>query len=193
MGPPALFSAFAFLVTAALSAQKPLHVFDGANSMDRFGESVSAAGDVDGDGHADVVVGAPLDDSGGADSGMMSVFSGWTGAALFAARGTAAGDHYGWSVAGAGDVDGDGFSDLVVGSPFDDDNGQNSGSACVLSGRSGGLLHIIVGDAAGDQMGWSVAAAGDVERGDREDRVAAHRGPERAAFARLPWRPRRRK
>ncbi|MBL8746524.1 MAG: FG-GAP repeat protein [Phycisphaerae bacterium] len=139
-----------------------LYTFNGDAAGDRFGWSVSGAGDVNGDGFDDVIVGARFNDSNGTDSGSAQVFSGATGAVLYTFNGVGAGDLFGWSVSGAGDVNGDGFADLIVGAPFHDANGANSGSARVLSGADGAVLHTFVGDAVGDNLGSSVGGAGDV-------------------------------
>ena len=68
-------------------------------------------GDVDGDGHADLIVGAPYDDNNGTDSGSARVYSGSTWAVLYTFDGDSPGDRFGTSVSGAGDVDGDGDTD----------------------------------------------------------------------------------
>ena len=85
---------------------------------DGFGESVSGAGDVNGDGYADFVVGAPETDNG---RGAAFVYYGMSTGVVRDAQqhldGAAEGDAYGTVVAGAGDVDGDGFDDLVVAAP----------------------------------------------------------------------------
>ncbi len=67
-----------------------------------------------------------------------------------------AGDQMGVSVHSASDADGDGFDDVIVGSPFDDPNGANSGSARVYSGKTGALLHTFKGEHPGDQFGTAV-------------------------------------
>ena len=123
------------LLAAGAAAQNPAQLWQwyGDSAGDWFGRSVSSAGDVDGDGFDDVVVGAYRDDNNGTDSGSARVFSGATGAILHTWNGDSAGDQFGWSVSGAGDVDGDGFDDVVVGAPHDDNNGTDSGSATVLT------------------------------------------------------------
>jgi uncharacterized repeat protein (TIGR01451 family) len=148
----------------------------GENAYDHFGYAVATAGDVNGDGFADLVVGAPYNDDTGTDAGKAYVYHGspaglgsdraWT------AVGEQAGNRFGYSVATAGDLNGDGFADLVVGAPYNDDNGTSAGKAYVYLGSESGLRQDAMPDwtATGvndyDNFGACVATAGDVN-GDR--------------------------
>jgi hypothetical protein len=134
---------------------------DGAGSYEYFGAAVDFAGDVDGDGYPDILVGS-AEANGGA--GFASVYSGATGVQLLQVVGNGA-EQLGGDVAGIGDVDGDGFADLLVGAP----NANGVGAAYVFSGFSGALLHQFDG-AAGTTMGFGLANAGDVD-GDGVDEL----------------------
>jgi hypothetical protein len=146
--------------------------FDGQAADDRFGANLSGAGDVDGDGFDDVIVGANGANSGGlTGAGSAYVYSGATGALLWQFDGQAAYDAFGASVSGAGDVDGDGFDDVIVGAYFASPGGRASaGSAYAYSGATGLLLGQLNGQAAHDNFGKSVSGAGDVD-GDGFDDV----------------------
>ena len=146
-----------------------LHRSVGSAWNDLFGWSVSGAGDVDGDGRADVIVGAPIGNYARVISGRPPY------ATLYTFTGDTAGDQFGRSVSGAGDVDGDGYPDLVIGAPFDDNAGTSSGSARVFSGSTGVAIRTLSGDASGQQLGWSVCGAGDVNGDGRADVVVGAR------------------
>ena len=133
--------------------------FQGTSSGELFGESLSDAGDVNGDGVPDLIVGAPNDDNNGFRSGSVQVFSGSDGAVLYTFLGDSAGDQFGRSVSGAGDINGDGFDDVIVGAPYDD---NRVGSAKVFSGLDGSVLYTFNGDSFDDRFGASVSGAGDV-------------------------------
>ena len=153
----------------------------GEAAGDLFGYSVSGAGDVNGDGYADVIVGAYSDDGGGLDAGRAYVYFGGPGADAVAdltLTGAAAGDWFGWSVSGAGDVNGDGYADVIVGGHLDDAGGMDAGRAYVYFGGPGADAVAdltLTGAAAGDQFGISVAGAGDVN-GDGYADVIVGRG-----------------
>jgi hypothetical protein len=164
---------------------------DGAGANDYAGTAVAAAGDVNGDGIGDVIIGAyRADNNARTSSGSAYVVFGKAttttvdlnalGAGGFRIDGAAANDYAGWAVAGAGDVNGDGLADVIVGAYLADNNARtNSGSAYVVFGKrataaidlnalgAGGFR--IDGAVAGDAAGYGVAGAGDVNGDGRAD------------------------
>lgn len=138
------------------------------NANDWFGISVSSAGDVNGDGYSDVIVGSYGNDSNGADAGRAYVYYGgasMNNTADVIMNGAAAGDYFGYSVSGAGDLNGDGFSDVIAGGYLNDNGGVDAGRAYIYFGAA--VMDSIAdvrlnGAAAGDRFGFSVSDAGDV-------------------------------
>jgi hypothetical protein len=153
-------------------AATPTGVISGARQGDQFGISVASAGDVNGDGYSDLVVGSQMADPGGRESaGRASVFygsvSGIPALPTMIIEGRAEGNQFGISVASAGDVNGDGYADLVVGAHHLHPVGlDRAGSASVFHGSAAGLTAIpartFAGVTAGDRFGFSVASAGDL-------------------------------
>jgi hypothetical protein len=148
----------------------------GEKGSEEAGASVSGAGDVDGDGNDDVLVGAYRYNAGpDAYAGAAYLVLGPVRGTLDLSRADAKlvgedlDDFAGFDVSGAGDVDGDGRDDVLIGAMGVDDGGANAGAAYVLLGPVTGRLTPsmadaeIVGEADGDQMGWSVSGAGDTD------------------------------
>ncbi|MFO1350909.1 MAG: integrin alpha [Gammaproteobacteria bacterium] len=124
----------------------------GAAAGDRAGRAVSGLGDVNGDGVADLLIGAYGVVTDGNDSGASYVvfgsstlsalgtaglpLSALNGANGFRLNGVAAGDRAGRTVSGLGDVNGDGVADLLIGAPLADPNGSASGASYVVFGSS---------------------------------------------------------
>ncbi len=133
-----------------------LYTLYGAGGI--FGSSVSGAGDVNKDGFADVIVGAPWYSG----PSFAQVFSGRTGGMIYSFSSYA--DGFGISVSGAGDVNKDGFADVIVGASTNSERGTNYGKAIVYSGSTGAVLHSFYGDGYWALFGWSVSSAGDVNR-----------------------------
>ena len=149
---------------------------NGLTEYDQLGDSVSSAGDINGDGFADLIIGAPSADSyvvfGGAYVGYsgsidLSTLDGTYGFAIATASA---------SVSGAGDINGDGFDDLIIGAPGANPNGNRSGASYVVFGGAyvgysgsidlstldGTNGFVINGSTAFDQTGFSVSGAGDL-------------------------------
>ncbi|MEM7203186.1 MAG: integrin alpha [Planctomycetota bacterium] len=147
---------------APVAAQPPLSQLNGSAGA-QFGRAVAAVGDLDGDGHAEVLVGAPIDSTSSPGAGAAFLYSGATGTVLRTVLGAVADDGLGAAVAGLGDVDGDGVPDYAIAAPGDDTEDVNAGSVLVISGADGSTLHRVDGETAGDALGTAVAAAGDVD------------------------------
>jgi hypothetical protein len=136
-----------------------------------FGAAVATAGDVNGDGFSDVIVGAWQYDGGETDEGRASVYlgssSGLSANPAWTAESDQADAHFGISVAPAGDVDGDGFDDVIVGADQYDNGEQDEGRAYVYRGSSSGLAATPVWTTESNQAlahtGLAVATAGDVD------------------------------
>jgi len=143
------------------------YTFDGPDATDEFGRSVSGAGDVNNDGHDDLIVGSYFDDDAGTNAGSATIYSGLDGSVLHRFEGDEAGDFFGWSVSEAGDVNADGFADVIVGAPVG--GAGNEGFARVFSGQDGSTLYTLNGDSSGDQLGWFVGFAGDVDADGFDD------------------------
>ncbi|MCJ7549726.1 MAG: integrin alpha [Anaerolineae bacterium] len=169
-GPPGLTGGFLESSTAAIHGTVPYQ---------SAGYAVAIAGDVNGDGFDDVLVGAHGDADAPGYTGRVWLFLGgregwhldlseeWADTTF---EGEAPGDWTGYSVAGAGDINDDGFGDILIGAPRSDDG---NGKAYLVFGRPEfpGAMHLGAADAIfsggpGELAGWSVAAAGDMNGGD---------------------------
>lgn len=151
--------------------------FQGAAAYDYAGFAVAGASDVDGDGYDDFLVGAQ-GDGGGAGAAYLVLGSATPTAGNLSSSisytGEGANDAAGISVAGAGDIDHDGYGDVLVGAYANDDGGNTAGAAYLVlgsaapSGTSLGAAVQYTGEAAADMAGCSVAGGGDVD-GDGYD------------------------
>ena len=188
-------------------------VIRGDSTSDSVGTGVSSAGDIDGDGFDDVIVGGPFGDDGGMEAGEAYVIFGKSGGfgapdaagrrvidlttlgwdQGFIIRGDTADDRLGVSVSAAGDINGDGYDDLIVGANRGDDGGSNAGEAYVIFGSALGFGtsdstgrnvidlttlgiaegFIIQGDLASDSAGSSVSAAGDINDDGYDDLIVS--------------------
>lgn len=155
----------------------------GVQARQWVGTSVASGGDVDGDGQLDLVIGASGDTSGGEGAGAAYLFSGPLSGDLLVSDATATiigaeGDRLGNTVACAGDLNRDGFADLLLGAPLANGiAGDDVGAAYVFAGpvdgsfRSSDASGRVEGGAAGDQAGGSVASAGDIDGDGYDDLV----------------------
>lgn len=180
-------------------------VIQGDAIGDYAGSRVSAAGDVNGDGIDDLILLAPYASGGGHDAGQAYVVFGQAGqnrtridlsslAATdgFTVQGSILNGFVDATVAGLGDVNGDGFDDVAIGVPADNRGGTAAGGAYVILGKAGATRtsitlsvwtplpasdgFVIQGDSAGDQAGASISAAGDVNGDGIDDFIIGAHG-----------------
>ncbi len=118
---------------------------------DELGTGLEAAGDTNRDGIPDVIAGGP------SARGMVRVYSGRDGRVLHTFRSPNANELFGTHCSGAGDVDGDGYADVIVGSPGKPGEEKTPGHAYVYSGKDGSLLRTFQGERPGDQFGSTVS------------------------------------
>ena len=195
----------ASIALSAIAAGSGGFVINGQNADDRSGISVASAGDINGDGFDDLIIGAfAADPAGRTDAGKSYVVFGQgtglgasialsaiaAGSGGFVINGQNANDSFGVSVAGAGDVNGDGFDDLIIGAygatPASGNEavksyvvfGQGSGfgasiALSAIAVGSGGF--VINGQNANDFSGFSVASAGDVNGDGFDDLIRGAR------------------
>lgn len=163
--------------------------FLGEAEGDASGRSAAAAGDVNGDGYDDFLIGAIYSDAGGVDAGQSYLFLGRQAAdwgmdyplsmADASFVGESAGDQIGRRVAGTGDVNGDGCADLLFGASYNHQVAPSSGKAYLVLGRQAadwGTHYPLsqadasfLGEAEGDQAGRRVSTAGDVNHDGLSD------------------------
>lgn len=150
--------------------KSPASVFKSNQANAHLGQSLASAGDVNGDGFSDLVIGSYLYDAGQNNEGIVMI---WHGGASGINAANAAALHanqpesaFGYSVSGAGDVNGDGYADVIVGAPRYDNGQSEEGAAFVFRGTPSGISktasNMLEADQADAGFGTSVSAAGDV-------------------------------
>ena len=171
----------------------------GDDPGDRLGASVSSAGDINNDGFDDFIIGAPQNNDAGIDAGSAYVIFGKAGgfgsidltnlqpSNGFIIRGDLAYDNAGRSVSSAGDVNGDGFDDIIVGAPSGDNAFPNAGEAYVIYGKASGFGtvdltalaagsgFVIQGPAQERAAGYDVSSAGDINGDGFDDLIVTSR------------------
>ncbi len=188
-GAPGQAAAFVILGATTLPAAEVQDVsalsLSSADTDGALGQAVAGVGDVDGDGLDDVAVGAP--DEGAEYEGSVVIVAGGTTGALAstsAAVVITGATRYGFAgqaLGAAGDVDGDGLADLLVGAPGDWNEGSFQGSAYLVLGGASGAVDlaspdaVTTGDARSDGFGTALAA-GDRDGDGRPDVLGGARG-----------------
>jgi gliding motility-associated-like protein len=149
----------------------PVNVLESNQSNAIYGIQAKSAGDVNGDGYSDLIIGAYVYDNGQVDEGAAFVYhgspDGLSVVPLVINNITQNISGFGYAVATAGDVNNDGFSDVIISAPWFDDNGGNEGRAFVYYGSTSGIsitANVVLDEAnqGAAYFGYSLGSAGDV-------------------------------
>ncbi len=161
--------AYVYMGSATGLGTMPAWIGESNQAGASFGVSVSTAGDVNGDGYSDVIIGAYQYDNGQTNEGRAFVYrgsaTGLVSTGLWWVEGNQGEARLGYSVSTAGDVNGDGYSDVIVGADQYDNDSVNEGRAFVYHGSATGLgaaVWNVEGGHVGASLGSSVGTAGDV-------------------------------
>ena len=152
-------------------------ILAGEGELGSFGECVSYAGDVNRDGYADVIVGSHCDDSNGLHAGRAFIYLGGNpmddhADVVFTGEGEF--NYFGSSVSYAGDVNRDGYDDVIVGAPGNDAGGEKAGRVYIYQGGRFMNSHadvIITGRSPGQRIGSCLSNAGDMNKDGYDDIV----------------------
>jgi len=165
-----------YVISGADLSTIRLHAGEGF--FDHLGTSVTATGDIDGDGVADYLLGAPDSNPRGLpDVGSAFLYSGATGALIRRIDGDLRDDRLGSAIDGIEDANGDGIPDLLIGAKGVDAPGiLDAGKVMLISGADFSVLMELVGNQPGIALGHAVAAAGDVDADGFPELVAGGSG-----------------
>lgn len=165
----------AALVSANLNTANA--IFTGEVAEDTSGGSINSAGDLNNDGYDEILIGAAANDDAGTTAGATYLIYGQAAAlpssnlsTAIEFTGEAAGDGSGTWVSTVGDLNHDGYDEILIGAPTNDDAGADAGSSYIIYGQAAALTSTslstasteFTGEAAGDRAGTGVSGAGDV-------------------------------
>lgn len=171
MGDPKSGKVFLYYGSAAGLSTTPAWTFEAPGRESSLGFSLGPAGDINRDGFADVIIGAPHYSELLDNAGRVYIFHGSSGGLPSSPQWTydcpQVSATCGYDVYQAGDLNGDGFAEIVIGAPFYDlPDLENAGRVYVFNGTDQGLeaaaSWLISGDQAEGWLGYSVATAGDL-------------------------------
>ena len=163
-------AAYLYLGSASGLAPTPVWSGEGDQASSLYGVDVGTAGDVDGDGYDDVLVGAAAYDNGELNEGRVYLYSGGpsglSATPTWVGEPDIAGASFGFAVSTAGDVNADGFADVIIAAPSHSGGALYAGMAYVFLGQVTGLSSTPVFTATGswdyESLGSSVGTVGDV-------------------------------
>ena len=163
---------------AGLPVTRPMWEVDGSAAPEGFAGAVALVGDVDGDGPSEILVAAPYATASGEEhAGRVALYGPARGPAatpIWERDGSTAGERFGIAVAGAGDVDADGFADLLVTAADGEGDDSWPGRVLLLRGGPGApsdepAWSFSAPEGSGERLGAALAGGGDVDGDGRDD------------------------